>query len=148
MGFHDAGAWDKTSTSGGADGSLLLSSDEITRSENNGMQTVRIALLKVLAKYAVHGIGGADLVQFAHNVAVVVCPLGPRQITFVGRDDKLTSDNIGLLPDTKASAASLIELFAEKTFTVIDLISLIGAHTTAKQRFVDTSKAGQPLDST
>ncbi|TID24901.1 heme peroxidase [Venturia nashicola] len=86
--------------------------------------------------------------RFAHNVAVVVCPLGPRQLSFVGRDDKATSDNTGLLPDTRASASSLIELFAKKTFTVIDLISLIGAHTTAKQRFVDTSKAGQPLDST
>lgn len=148
MGFHDAGSWDKTSTSGGADGSLLLSPDEITRSENNGMQGVRLELLKVFAKYAIDGVEAADLVQFAHNIAVVVCPLGPRQITFVGRDDKATSDNTGLLPDTRASASSLIELFAEKTFTVIDLISLIGAHTTAKQRFVDTSKAGQPLDST
>jgi manganese peroxidase len=148
MGFHDAGAWSKTSGPGGADGSLLLSADEITRSENNGMQNIRIELLKVLAKYATFGVGGADLVQFAHNVAVVACPLGPRQITFVGRDDSIKSDNTGLLPDTHSPATALIELFAEKTFTVIDLISLIGAHTTAKQRFVDTSKAGQPLDST
>ncbi|QDS75246.1 hypothetical protein FKW77_000610 [Venturia effusa] len=148
MGFHDAGSWERSSTSGGADGSLLLSADEITRSENNGMQNIRIELLKVLAKYVLDGVGAADLVQFAHNVAVVACPLGPRQITFVGRDDKSTSDTPGLLPDTHASASSLIELFADKTFTVIDLISLIGAHTTAKQRFVDTSKAGEPLDST
>lgn len=148
MGFHDAGAWSKTSGSGGADGSLLLSVDEITRSENNGMQNIRIELLKVLAKYALDGVGGADLVQFAHNIAVVVCPLGPRQITFVGRDDKATSDNTGLLPDPNSAAPDLIELFAEKTFTVIDLISLIGAHTTAKQRFVNTSRAGEPLDST
>ena len=30
----------------------------------------------------------------------------------------------------------------------MDLAALIGAHTTAKQRFVDPSKAGSPLDST
>jgi hypothetical protein len=148
LGFHDAGAWSKTSGSGGADGSLVLSVDEITRSENNGMQTIRIEALKILAKYASFGVGGADLVQFMHNIATVVCPLGPRQITFVGRNDALTSNPPGLLPDTHASAPSLIQLFADKTFTVIDLIALIGAHTTAKQRFVDTSKAGQPLDST
>lgn len=148
LGFHDAGAWSKTSNTGGADGSLVLSPTEINRSENNGMQAIRSKALALLLKYAVWGVGAADLVQFMHNVATVVCPLGPRTLTFVGRSSSFSADPTGLIPDTHASAQSLIDLFAAKTITFVDLIALIGAHTSAKQFFVDTSKAGQSLDST
>jgi len=148
LGFHDAGAWSKTSGFGGADGSLVLNFDEINRSENNGLQTIRLKALGLLAKYAAWGVGAADLVQFMHNVATVVCPLGPRVLTFVGRPNRFLSDPTGLIPDTHAPAQSLIDLFAAKTINFKDLIALIGAHTTAKQFFVDPSKAGQPLDST
>jgi hypothetical protein len=37
LGFHDAGTWQKGNTFGGADGSMLLS-DEVTRSENRGLE--------------------------------------------------------------------------------------------------------------
>lgn len=39
QGFHDAAAWDKDSSYGGADGSLLLS-DELSRIENRGLATI------------------------------------------------------------------------------------------------------------
>jgi catalase (peroxidase I) len=148
MGFHDAGAWSTTSGPGGADGSLVLSPDEINRSENNGLQEIRSKALALLAQYSTFSVGAADLVQFMHNVATIVCPLGPRVLTFVGRPDQSTSDPPGLLPDTHASADSLIQLFQDKTISANDLIALLGAHTAAKQFFVDTSLAGQPLDST
>jgi hypothetical protein len=38
-GFHDAGAWEKGLTFGGADGSLVLGG-EISRPENNGLQEI------------------------------------------------------------------------------------------------------------
>jgi len=148
LGFHDAAAWSKTSGSGGADGSLILSIDEINRSENNGMQDIRLKAVGLLAKYAAWGVGAGDLAQYMHNVATVVCPLGPRVLTLVGRKNSLFSNPNGLIPDTRASADDLIQLFSDKTINFKDLIALIGAHTTAKQRFVDPSKAGQSLDST
>jgi hypothetical protein len=148
MGFHDAAAWSTTSGPGGADGSLVLSIDEINRSENNGMQTIRFKALTLLAQYAAWGVGAADLVQYMHNVATVVCPLGPRVFTFVGRQNRFTSNPKGLIPDTHSPAQDLIDLFERKTINFKDLIALIGAHTTATQRFVDLSRAGQPLDST
>lgn len=80
LGFHDAGAWSQSTGPGGADGSLLLNSDEIARSENNGLQDIRTYGLSLLTKYSHFGVGAADLVQFMHNIAVVVCPLGPRQL--------------------------------------------------------------------
>jgi catalase (peroxidase I) len=148
LGFHDAGAWSKTSGSGGADGSLVLSIDEINRPENNGMQDIRLKAIALLAKYAAWSVGAGDLVQYMHNVATVVCPLGPRVLTLVGRSDSVLSNPEGLLPDTNSPADQLIDLFAAKTINAKELIALIGAHTAAKQRFVDTSKAGQSLDST
>ncbi|KAG0648797.1 Versatile liquid phase peroxidase 2 [Hyphodiscus hymeniophilus] len=131
LGFHDAGAWSTSSGAGGADGSLVLSPDEINRSENNGLQNIRDQALALIAKYAVWGVG--QLIW--HNSCTMLQP-------------SLTSDPTGLLPNTNSPAEQLIELFGNKTINFKDLIALIGAHTTAQQFFVDTTKAGQPLDST
>jgi hypothetical protein len=147
LGFHDAAAWSKSTGPGGADGSLLLNSDEIARSENNGLQDVRTKGLELLQKYKKYGVGAADLVQFMHNLAVVICPLGPRQLSFVGRVDNALIPPQGLIPKTTAAVTDLLQLFLDKTIGTIDLISLIGAHTTATQRFVDPAGPG-PLDST
>ncbi|KAJ5952443.1 heme peroxidase [Penicillium vulpinum] len=149
LGFHDAGAWSKDSGPGGADGSLLLSPDEINRPENNGLQEVRTRALQLLDKYSRHDVTAADLVQFMHNVATVTCPLGPRLLTLVGRRDRREANPTGLIPNNNATDATfLIELFQNKTFTARDLGALLGAHTVARQSFVDRSRAGQPLDST
>ncbi|KAJ5186846.1 heme peroxidase [Penicillium cf. viridicatum] len=149
LGFHDTGAWSKSSGAGGADGSLLLSSDEINRPENNGLQEIRTKALQLLDKCPRYGVNAADLVQFMHNVATVTCPLGPRLLTLVGRHDRREANPMGLIPSNKATDATfLIELFQNKTFTARDLAALFGAHTVAQQLYVDPSKAGQTLDST
>lgn len=62
---------------GGADGSLLLSSVEITRDENNGLQSYYGFLQEKYSKYKSQ-VGAADLVQFAASVAIVSCPGGPK----------------------------------------------------------------------
>ena len=83
-----------------------------------------------------------------HNVATITCPLGPPVLTFIGRPDQSTADPPGLLPNVSSPAEVLIQLFADKTFSSTDLVALIGAHTAAKQFFVDPALAGEPLDST
>ncbi|KAF1837970.1 heme peroxidase [Decorospora gaudefroyi] len=147
MGFHDAGSWDQSSTHGGADGSLLMDFGEQDRKENNGLQTIREVLRGVRSK---HKVGYADIVQYAHNHATITCPKGPRVRTFVGRSDATQAAPTGLLPDVHDSADNLIALFARKGFTPHDLAALVGAHATARQRFVDTSPAAvnKPLDTT
>lgn len=145
FGFHDAGAWDKNSANGGADGSLMMDFGEQDRPENNGLQNVRLLLRDVQAKFKV---GYADLAQYAHNHATVTCPKGPRIRTFVGRKDATKAAPTGLLPDVHDSADNLIKLFEDKGFSAHDLAALVGAHASAKQRFVDTTKAGFPLDHT
>lgn len=120
---------------------------EINRAENNGLQTVRTLLRGVQFKYKV---GYADLVQYAHNHATISCPKGPRVKTFVGRKDATKAAPTGLIPDVHDSADNLIKLFANKGFSTHDLAALVGAHATARQRFVDTSTTAinKPLDTT
>jgi L-ascorbate peroxidase len=143
--FHDAGSWDKNALNGGADGSLLMDFGEDTRPENNGLQGIRTVLKGVQAKYKV---GYADLVQYAHNHATITCPKGPRVRTLVGRKDATKAAPTGLLPDTRDSADNLIALFEAKGFDAHDLAALLGAHSAAKSRFVDLTKANKPMDTT
>ncbi|KAF2641323.1 ligninase LG6 precursor [Massarina eburnea CBS 473.64] len=145
FGFHDAGAWDKDSTFGGADGSLMMDYGEENRAENNGLQGVRTLLRTVQSTYKV---GYADLAQYAHNHATITCPKGPRVRTFIGRKDATQANPTDKLPDVHDSADNLIALFQRKGFSAHDLAALVGAHAAAKQRFVDPSAAGMPLDTT
>ncbi|ORY04864.1 heme peroxidase [Clohesyomyces aquaticus] len=154
LGFHDAGTWSKfTEDYGGADGSILLSGlagneDELKRGENNGLQNVAKVVIGWYNKYHRYGVGMADLIQMASNVAAVVCPLGPRTRSFVGRVDSSRPALNNLLPNVLSEAAVLIDLFENKTIRVHGLTALVGAHTTSQQHFVDPSRAGDPQDST
>ena len=147
QGFHDAATWDKGSTYGGADGSLLLS-DELTRRDNRGLEEIGAQTRTWYNKYKQYGAGMADMIQVGALTAVVSCPGGPRIRNFVGRKDNSKAGPTGKLPHPFQDAQSLIDMFSAKTFTANDLVALIGAHTASKQKFVDTSRPGAPQDST
>ncbi|KAI8266315.1 Versatile peroxidase VPL1 [Colletotrichum sp. SAR11_239] len=149
LGFHDAAGWSKgTGNLGGADGSIVLSSSEASRVENKGLEEIIEQTKTWYNKYKQYGISIADLIQFSANAATVVCPLGPRVRTFIGRKDSSVAAPPNLLPDVNSPADALIDLFNNKTISSYGLISLIGAHTTSQQRFVDPSRSGDPQDST
>ena len=143
LGFHDAGEWDRTSTFGGADGSMILF-QEYTRAENQGLEQISHQLNATYNKYhATNGISMADIIQFAAIQAVRTCPQAPRLRAYVGRKDGTVTNTANLLPAVTASAPSLVSLFQAKTIVSDDLVALVGAHTTSKQFFVDTTKSGQ-----
>jgi hypothetical protein len=147
LGFHDAAVWSNTSSYGGADGSILLT-DELSRVDNNGLAGIADQTKQWYNKYSKYGVSMADLIQFGANVATVVCPLGPRIRTFVGRKDNAKAGPTGMLPAETDSADKLIKLFSAKTIDTHDLVALVGAHTTSQQHFVDTTRDGDPQDST
>ncbi|KAK4454539.1 ligninase h2 precursor [Podospora aff. communis PSN243] len=149
LGFHDAAGWSKfTGQSGGADGSIVLAPEESQRLLNGGLQEI-IEQMKIWhSKWESYGVGMADLIQMAATVATVVCPLGPRIRSFVGRPDNSNPCQDGLLPLVDADADTLIELFRAKTIQPYGLAALLGAHSTSQQRFVDPSRFGDPQDST
>lgn len=98
--------------------------------------------------YRSYGISMADLIQFAAKVAAVVCPLGPRTRTFVGRVDNSSASPQGLLPSAASEASTLVELFRNKTIGPHGLVALVGAHTTSVQFHNEAERAGAPQDST
>lgn len=147
LGFHDAGAWSKTTGYGGADGSIILAG-EMSRPENNGLQEIVTVMEGWYKTYKPYGVGMADLIQMGATVATVVCPLGPRIRSFVGRKDSTRPNADNLLPPVTGSADFLVQLFKDKTIYPHGLAALVGAHTTSQQRFVDPSRALDPQDST
>ncbi|KAK0741520.1 heme peroxidase, partial [Schizothecium vesticola] len=147
LGFHDAGAWNSSLPSGGADGSILLSG-ELSRPENRGLEPIAARTTAWFEAYKAYGISMADLIQFGANVATVVCPQGPRIKTFVGRADSTEQPPQGLLPSAQQNAPALLQLFGAKTFSPAELVALMGAHSVSRQRFANPSQAGAPQDST
>lgn len=124
LGFHDAGTWSKSTGFGGADGSLILA-DEVGRPENNGLQDIVRVTQSWYDSYKKYGIGMADLIQMGANVATVVCPLGPRIRSFVGRKDSNVPNADGLLPNVFSDADTLIALFEDKTIRAHGLAALV-----------------------
>ncbi|KPM39637.1 hypothetical protein AK830_g6937, partial [Neonectria ditissima] len=153
MGFHDAATWSLTNeqAGGGADGSIILAG-ELSRVENSGIAAMGAQYQQIYAKYHdAYGFAAvtyADLIQMGATVATVVCPLGPRVRSWVGRKDSSTPAPRNLLPSPYADADTLIQLFMDKTIGPDGLIALLGAHTTSQQNFVNASRAGDPQDST
>ncbi|KAF7532144.1 hypothetical protein G7054_g8234 [Neopestalotiopsis clavispora] len=154
LGFHDAAGWSKQTAAqglqGGADGSICLN-NELSLPENNGLQEMGDQMKAWYAKYNTQlgfkTVTMADLIQMGATVATVVCPLGPRIKSYVGRKDSAVQ-NPQLLPSPFQSADDLISLFEDKTIRPHGLVALLGAHTTSQQFFVDTNRAGDPQDST
>lgn len=149
IGFHDAAGWSKgTGPLGGADGSIVLAAEEMTRPANRGMEEIVQQMKNWFNEYSTYGVSMADLIQMASTTATVVCPLGPRVRSFVGRKDSSVPAPDGLLPSPFDTADNLISLFQNKTIEPHGLTALLGAHTTSQQRFVDPERAGDPQDST
>ncbi|KAI0197160.1 ligninase H2 [Xylaria flabelliformis] len=153
LGFHDAGAWSKATAfqGGGADGSICLT-DEYTLPENGGLEDMCLQMLTWYDEW--HNQKGfdismADLIRkMGANVATVVCPLGPRIRSFVGRMDSAVVNRVELLPNPFSEAVDLIRLFRDKTISPHALVALLGAHTTSQQRLTNATRAGDPQDST
>ncbi|KAK7704534.1 fungal class II heme-containing peroxidase [Botryosphaeria dothidea] len=153
--FHDQGTFTNTAAftapaSGGADGSLLLNDEEMTRIENNNdpIRSVRSFLLDLMAK---HSVGAADLVAFAANAAIKSCPGGPTVRTVVGRKDSSAAAAPRLLPPGFGPGSdhdSILQLFRDKGFSPSELAALMGAHSVARAFDQAQLPRGVELDST
>ncbi|KAK0751784.1 heme peroxidase, partial [Schizothecium vesticola] len=149
LGFHDAAGWSKSrGKGGGADGSIVLAPEERERPLNKGLQEIIKRVEGWHQRWGGYGISMADLIQMAATVGTVVCPLGPRIRTFVGRRDNNVPAPDGLLPSVNFDADRLINLFLDKTIQPHGLAALLGAHSVSQQRFVDPARTGDPQDST
>lgn len=158
--FHDAATFSTklptySPASGGADGSLLLSADEINRTDNNGLHDFHDTLTQKFAAYQAAGyaIGAADLIQVAGALGVKACPGGTIGRVLVGRADTSVSAPDGLLPQafgTGSDHDTIYNLFTDKGFVARDLAALLGAHTSSFANFQASNgiPAGTPQDDT
>ncbi|KAF8896040.1 heme peroxidase [Infundibulicybe gibba] len=150
LSFHDAAPFSLALQSagkpnGGADGSMLTDPTEVLRPDNDGLQTI-VGLLKPLpAKF---GVTPGDLLHLAGVLGVLACPGGPVVKTYIGRPAPKNNNPDGLLPNPHSPVSVLTARFADMGFSIREMMALIGSHTTGKQRFVDTTKAGSSFDST
>jgi len=150
LAFHDAGTFSLAlqaagQPNGAADGSMLTDPNEVLRAENNGLQNIVAALKPLPAQF---GVAPGDVLHLAGNLAVLACPGGPQIETFVGRSSPKNIAPDGLLPNPNSPVPVLTARFADMGFSIPELMALIGAHTTGKQRFVDTTQAGDSFDTT
>lgn len=149
LGFHDAGSWSKsTGKTGGADGSIILANECEDRSENAGLRGFCPQMRTWFDKYKSYGISMADLIQFGATVGTVVCPVGPRIRSFVGRKDSKEPAPKGNLPSAFDDADTLIDLFEDKTISPAGLVALLGAHTVSRQTTAFPDRLDAPQDST
>ena len=158
--FHDAATFSTklpfyAPAAGGADGSLLLSANEISRADNAGLEAYHATLTQKFAAYRASGfcVGAADLIQVAGSVGVLACPGGRIGRVSVGRTDTAVDAPDGLLPQAFGSASShdtIFQLFQDKGFSARDLAALLGAHSTSKANFQTANgvPAGSPQDDT
>jgi hypothetical protein len=158
--FHDAATFSTklpfyAPAAGGADGSLLLSPNEIGRADNAGLGDYHATLTQKFAAYKAAGycVGAADLIQVAGSVGVLACPGGRIGRVTVGRTDTAVDAPNGLLPQAFGSASShdtILQLFQDKGFSARDLAALLGAHSTSKANFQTANgvPAGSPQDDT
>ncbi|USP79672.1 ligninase LG6 precursor [Curvularia clavata] len=136
--FHDC-------ITSGCDGSLILSDECTTRTENAGLSDICSELDNWRKKYSV---GAADMIQFAAAMAISSCPLGPRVQALVGRIDSSVPSATGGVPGSRDSVEKILGAFSAKGFSPEDVVALMGTHSVALQFFDDPSQAGQSLDST
>ncbi|KAK5725978.1 fungal class II heme-containing peroxidase [Elasticomyces elasticus] len=154
--FHDAAGYSSKTpvyapASGGADGSLLLSSEELQRPIENPLQSFQPWLLAKWNQYKDQGVGAADIVQFAGNVGIRSCNGGPVVQTLIGREDSSTPAPDGTLPNAFGPGSdyeTLTQLFADKGFSTTDLAALLGAHTCSQAFAARQIPRGAAQDST
>lgn len=126
LAFHDAGAYDVATRTGGADGGIHFP-EEMTREENAGWSDACIELLAQV-KERHPELSWADLVALGGAAAVAKCG-GPVIEIGLGRRDATEPAPEHRLPTTDEGAEQLKADFQRMGLTARDLVALAGAHT-------------------
>lgn len=128
LAWHDAGTYDKTTKTGGPNGSIRFE-EEYSHGSNAGLKIAIDLLEPIKAKHP--KITYADLYQLAGVVAVEIT--GGPTIDFVpGRRDSSVCPKEGRLPNAKLGSQHLRDVFYRMGLTDKDIVALSGGHTLGK----------------
>ncbi|KAJ3131672.1 hypothetical protein HDU90_008124 [Geranomyces variabilis] len=145
LAYMDAATWSDNFGDGGADGSILWFAAEQNRRENSGLTAVIAALAPIPAQRKV---SAADVIQLAAAYSIHLCTPGPLLNFKVGRVDALTENPASRIPSPADTIDTLLARFQDMGFTTGQFVALLGAHSTAKNRYTNVSAFGVALDST
>ncbi|GIL56243.1 hypothetical protein Vafri_11678 [Volvox africanus] len=138
--FHDAGTYSALLGDGGLNASIQY---ELDRPENFGLKRgwrlVEQARGDLRGTSAEGLVTDADLVALAGAFAVRLCG-GPDIRLRVGRPVASSPDPPGRMPGENFSAEQLKANFAEKGFSVQEMVALSGAHTLGSKGFGDPTR--------
>lgn len=87
-------------------------------------------------------------IQFAGAVALTNCPGAPRLQFLAGRPDAKFPSPPLLVPSPAGPVENILARMDDAGFTPDDTVALLAAHSLARQKNVDYSVVGLPLDST
>ncbi|KAL2642353.1 hypothetical protein R1flu_009940 [Riccia fluitans] len=125
LAWHDAGTYDVSTRTGGANGSIR-SEREYTHGANNGLKKSIDWCEEFKAKYP--NLTYADIYQLAGVVAVEIT--GGPTIDFIpGRKDSVACPPEGRLPDATRGPQHLRDIFHRMGLSDQDIVALSGAHT-------------------
>lgn len=125
LAWHDAGTYDASTKTGGANGSIR-SEREYTHGANAGIKKSIDWMEDFKVKYP--NLTYADLYQLAGMVAIEVT--GGPTIEFIpGRKDSVACTPDGRLPDATKGSKHLRDVFHRMGLSDKDIVALSGAHT-------------------
>ncbi|CAI0445296.1 unnamed protein product [Linum tenue] len=126
LAWHDAGTYDKSTKTGGPNGSIR-NDEELAHGANSGLK-IALSFCGQEVKAKRPKITYADLFQLAGVVAVEVT--GGPTIDFVpGRKDSKVSPKEGRLPDAKQGSPHLKDVFYRMGLSDKEIVALSGGHT-------------------
>jgi len=129
LAWHTSGTYDKTTGTGGSNGSTMRFAPESGWGANAGLAIARDLLEPIKQKFP--WISYADLWTLAGAVAIEEMG-GPNVPWRPGRSDKEESNHVplpdGRLPDGDKGAAHVRDIFYRMGFNDQEIVALVGAH--------------------
>ena len=126
--WHDAGTYDKSSKTGGPNGSIRFDK-ELSQGANNGLLYARQQVDEIKKSFA--NVSYADLIQIAGTTAVEYAK-GPIIPFRFGRVDASSPDVCtpdGRLPDASLGVPHLRDIFYRMGLNDVEIVALSGGHT-------------------
>ena len=135
--FHDAGTYNATAKTGGADGSIQF---ELAQAANAGVnvgfalvQQIQALVNPLLTGVSANPVTLADLIQLA-GVEAIGATGGPCFTVPLGRKDAAVADPAGMLPSPNNTATQLVATFTQNGLNTKWMVALSGAHTIGRAR--------------
>ena len=126
--WHDAGTFDKSSGTGGPNGSIRFAK-EISQNPNKGLDYARKCVDDIRGNF--NNVSYADIIQIGGTTAVEYCkgPLIPFRFGRIDAKNDAACTDDGRLPDATKGVPHLRDVFYRMGLNDVEIVALSGGHT-------------------